>query len=342
MIHGLLDYCDRFAEWILDESLDLVRSPFNASSRLYWVFLLSALVLAAITYKRYYHHDGALRFAEFIKFVLPKRIYAHPSAIVDYKLFISNHFIGPVTFGPFAEGFSAALVASYVVALLASGFAATWQGFPIGGGVILAFTIVYGLVSDFVTYINHRLHHQVDLLWPIHRVHHSAEVLTPFTLFRKHPLYNIVKLFISAPVLGVFQGITLFLFLGEIEALTILGINAVSALFRIFGANLRHSHIWFSFGHVLNHIFISPAHHQIHHSARPEHWNRNYGEVFAIWDWMFATLVLPSEEIRKDLILGIGIGAPQHHPTLAKAYLEPLASMYEILTRRFRYTRLAP
>ncbi|MGH8546663.1 MAG: sterol desaturase family protein, partial [Gammaproteobacteria bacterium] len=126
-----------------------------------------------------------------------------------------------------------------------------------------------------------------------------------------------------------------------IEALTILGINAVSALFRIFGANLRHSHIWFSFGPVLNHIFVSPAHHQIHHSARPEHWNRNYGEVFAIWDWMFGTLVLPSEEIRKNLILGVGIGAPQHHPTLAKVYLEPLASMYELLTRRFRSTRLA-
>jgi sterol desaturase/sphingolipid hydroxylase (fatty acid hydroxylase superfamily) len=89
-----------------------------------------------------------------------------------------------------------------------------------------------------------------------------------------------------------------------------------------------------------HHIFISPAHHQIHHSARPQHWNRNYGEVFAIWEWMFGTLFLPSEEIRKNLILGVGIGAPQHHPTLAKVYLEPLASMYELLTRRFQSTRL--
>jgi sterol desaturase/sphingolipid hydroxylase (fatty acid hydroxylase superfamily) len=89
-----------------------------------------------------------------------------------------------------------------------------------------------------------------------------------------------------------------------------------------------------------HHIFISPAHHQIHHSAKPEHWNRNYGEVFAIWEWMFGTLFLPSEEIRKNLILGVGIGAPQHHPTLAKVYLEPLASMYELLTRRFQSTRL--
>jgi sterol desaturase/sphingolipid hydroxylase (fatty acid hydroxylase superfamily) len=93
---------------------------------------------------------------------------------------------------------------------------------------------------------------------------------------------------------------------------------------------------------VLNHIFISPAHHQIHHSAKPEHWNRNYGEVLAIWEWMFVTLVLPSEEIRKNLILGVGIGAPQRHSTLAKVYLGPLASMCEILTRRFQSTRLTP
>jgi hypothetical protein len=55
-----------------------------------------------------------------------------------------------------------------------------------------------------------------------------------------------------------------------------------------------------------------------------------------------ATLVLPSEENRKNLILGVGIGAPQRHPMLAKVYLEPLASMYEILTRRFQSTRLTP
>jgi hypothetical protein len=62
----------------------------------------------------------------------------------------------------------------------------------------------------------------------------------------------------------------------------------------------------------------------------------------SIWEWMFGNLVLPSEEIRKNLILGVGIGAPQHHPTLPEVYLEPSVSMYEILTRRFQSTRLTP
>ncbi len=73
MIHSLLDYCERFGGWILGESLDIVRFPFNASNRLYWVFLLSALLLAAIAYKRYYHRDGALFLSEFVKFVFPKK-----------------------------------------------------------------------------------------------------------------------------------------------------------------------------------------------------------------------------------------------------------------------------
>ena len=62
----------------------------------------------------------------------------------------------------------------------------------------------------------------------------------------------------------------------------------------------------------------------------------------SIWEWMFGNLVLPSEEIRKNLILGVGIGAPQYHPTLPEVYLESSASMYEILTRRFQSTRLTP
>jgi hypothetical protein len=82
-----------------------------------------------------------------------------------------------------------------------------------------------------------------------------VEVLTPITLFRKHPLYNVVRQLISAPVIGLFQGLVVFAFLGKIDPVTILGINAVSALLRSFSTNLRHTHIWFSFGPILNHIF---------------------------------------------------------------------------------------
>jgi hypothetical protein len=55
-------------------------------------------------------------------------------------------------------------------------------------------------------------------------------------------------------------------------------------------ANLRHSHVWLSFGPVVEHVLNSPAQHQIHHSDAPRHFNKNYGVNLSLWDWMFGTL----------------------------------------------------
>src|SRR5690606_39715058 len=57
-----------------------------------------------------------------------------------------------------------------------------------------------------------------------------------------------------------------FLFAGPADPLTLFGSNVVFALFHLLGSNLRHSHIWWSFGPTLSRILISPAQHQIHHS----------------------------------------------------------------------------
>ena len=181
------------------------------------------------------------------------------------------------------------------------------------------------IVTDFASYIDHAMEHYIPVLWPIHSVHHSAEVLTPFTQFRKHPLSGFVSGPIQNAIIGVFQGSVFYLFMGEPALTTILGVNAVQALFLFFGSNLRHSHIWFSFGPVLSHIFISPAQHQIHHSADPKHFNKNFGVTFAIWDWIFGTLYIPKE--KEDLVFGLGLDTPQIHPSLAKAYTQPLAEI---------------
>jgi sterol desaturase/sphingolipid hydroxylase (fatty acid hydroxylase superfamily) len=44
---------------------------------------------------------------------------------------------------------------------------------------------------------------------------------------------------------------------------------------------------------------MSPAHHQIHHSTNPVHFNRNMGASLAIWDWLFGTLAIPEKEPQK-------------------------------------------
>ena len=60
--------------------------------------------------------------------------------------------------------------------------------------------------------------------------------------------------------------------------------------------HLQHTQLWIPFTGWLGRVFMSPAHHQIHHSAIPAHFNKNMGSCLALWDWMFGTLYVPAAE----------------------------------------------
>ena len=62
--------------------------------------------------------------------------------------------------------------------------------------------------------------------------------------------------------------------------------------------HLQHSQVWIAFTGWLGRLFMSPAHHQIHHSSNPAHFNKNLGSCLALWDWMFGTLHVPSADAR--------------------------------------------
>ncbi len=197
-------------------------------------------------------------------------------------------------------------------------------------------TLAFALVSDFATYLVHRASHEVSLLWCFHRLHHSAETLTPITLHRKHPLYDLTVALFRGPLLGVLQAAAVWSVGAHLDFWVFLGANVAYGAFNLLGANLRHTHIWFSWGPVLSRLFISPAQHQIHHSLALEHHNKNYGEVFAIWDWMFGSLYVPKE--REILAFGLadeaGNSIPQPHNTLREAWLEPIQSAARITRGR--------
>ena len=157
--------------------------------------------------------------------------------------------------------------------------------------------------------------------------------MTPLTVRRKHPVYIVISMLIRGFILGSVQGVMLYLFVGEVDLLTIGSVNAGYFVFHVVGSNLRHSHIWLSYGRVLEHILISPAQHQIHHSSNVKHHNKNYGEVFAIWDMMFGTLYVPNsyEDLDYGLADAQGIKIDQPHPTLHTAILHPFIESWEAL-----------
>lgn len=266
-----------------------------------WLFVGSFLLLGWLGWRFFHAEDRARnRDGGFLAFLFPRRIYRHESSRADITLLVINQITSPLSIafaltlgGSLASGTSHALT-------LAFGWDARFDWNPLA---VLAFTLSIALVSDLATYIVHRLHHTVPALWEIHKVHHSAEVLSPLTVFRKHPVFDLINRTLKALLTGPLQGVVFFLFAGPVDAMTAIGANLVFGVFHLAGASLRHSHVWLSYGPVAEHLLISPAQHQIHHSRARRHWDRNFGQVFAVWDWMFGTLYVP--ERREELEFGV-------------------------------------
>lgn len=297
--------------------------PFSRVSAPHWALAAGFALLAY----RLYVARGRLSLGEFVRYLAPAAVWRHGSVLTDVKVYLFNALFEPARLLLF--GASAAVAATGVAALLTGAFGAAPVQFGSGPVATLALGVLMMLAIDLSSYVNHRLAHQVPALWAFHRVHHSAEVLTPLTLLRKHPVYDVASTAMDIVIVAPIQGLLLYFWGAQMGAGVLVVVNVGFLLFGLMAGALRHSHVWLSFGPVLNRLVISPAMHQIHHSTAARHWNRNYGEVFAVWDVLFATAYLPREKEE----LAFGLGEPQPHPGLRQALLEPFA---------FAAARLAP
>lgn len=265
----------------------------------------------------------------FWSWVFPRRIYGAPGFLVDLQVYVLALVLG--------------IVLTVNTAAFATAAAATLgQGLGIGAPAEAArnpllVALVVFLAGDALGYWFHRLHHEARLLWPIHALHHSAEDLSPLTAFRHHPLWTLAASAIGAAITGVAQAGLLILAVGSLDLWTLFGANAFIAAFNLAAANLRHSHIWLRWPAWLEHVLISPAMHQVHHSIAPQHRDRNYGEVLAVWDWMFDTLYIPRDEetgVEVGLSDAKGRRITQPHGTFFQAMAEPVAQLWRVLRRR--------
>ena len=300
---------------------ELARNVLGAGVRMSPVYLLFTALIAYAVFRARRIGGG------FLAWLVPKSIVFHRSHLTDIKLYA----VGRLTAA--AGIFGSVSVTSVTAAAVMSGLggeAASGDLHP----VLLACLVA--AINDFGTYWIHRWHHRLAVLWPFHAVHHSAEVLTPVTVYRKHPVYDAVSAFGHSFLFGLAQGLVLAAVAGKVEITLIAGANLVYVLFHLAGSNLRHSHLWLSYGRALEHILISPAQHQIHHSRAIRHKDKNYGEILAVWDWMFGTLYVP--EGREDLEFGLsdehGRAVAQPHGSLTRALVVPFRESWRTLVPR--------
>jgi sterol desaturase/sphingolipid hydroxylase (fatty acid hydroxylase superfamily) len=173
-------------------------------------------------------------------------------------------------------------------------------------------TLMLFLAYEFGYWTNHYLSHRISFLWEFHKVHHSATVLTPLTVFRVHPVYMWIFLNILAAAAAIANGLANYLFGNTAYQYAISDTNIILIVFIHAWGHLQHSQVWISFTGAAGRLLLSPAHHQVHHSSDPVHFNRNFGSVLAVWDWMFGTLYVPNQE-REPLSFGVEPDRPHAH-----------------------------
>ena len=300
----------------------LGRLFFSLGSHFSLTSLAAALVISALYFAWQRRRRGRrIRLKTIARALFPRRIMRHASNQADIFYLFFNVFMFSVLFGwaVLSYQFISNGIIAGLIAVAGPVAPSTWPPYVTRSVITAMLFLAYELGYWF----NHWLSHKVPVLWEFHKVHHTAEVLTPLTNFRVHPIYGWIFANILAVSAAVANGIGNYMFGETAYQYAINDTNIILVLFIHTYVHLQHSHMWISFRGALGRILISPAHHQVHHSGNPKHFDKNFGSCLALWDWMFGTLYVPAKE-REPLVFGFPGNANAH--TVKGELVEPFVN----------------
>lgn len=293
---------------------------FEPGQRIYWVYLILALIIAL----------GLSRLTgQGQSEWLSKKIWLHPSALLDYRYFIVATVIKSTIIMVLLIG--ADYIAISVVYFLDNQFGYRPKLSHMSYEILVFYGLCLFIVNDFTRYWLHRMMHQIPLLWRIHQVHHSAEVLTPITFYRVHPIENWLFGIRYALSAGFITGLFIYAFGSGIYVPALFGVNIIVLVVHVIGDNLRHSHFRLRYPAVLERIFISPQQHQYHHT-----WDgngENFGGILSVWDWFFDSLRLSRSADRFQF----GLADKKPVRTITQLLVSPFEGFHlpTVVNRRF-------
>ena len=134
--------------------------------------------------------------------------------------------------------------------------------------------IVAFIALDFAGYWVHRIEHRYNIFWNNHIVHHSSEEFNLACALRQS-ISEIVKIFavflLPAALFGV--------------PAKVIAIVAPIQLFAQFWYHTQHINKmgWFE------KIIVTPSLHRVHHAINKEYIDKNFSQIFIIWDKLFGT-----------------------------------------------------
>lgn len=258
---------------------------------------------------RQHGRRGRFRLKALARAFFSRRILFHRSTRADALYFVLNIFVVGLFIGWFC--LSTSQVADFTQGALVDRFGfrpeTDLPGWLLRGGM----TIMAFLAFEFGYWLDHYLKHRIPFLWEMHKTHHTAERLTPMTVWRVHPLDSLMFTNVVAISVGSSCGLAAFVLGAHVPAYTLGGANAFLILFFFTFVHLQHSEVWLPLRGWAGRLMMSPAHHQIHHSIDPAHYNSNMGNALAVYDWLFGTLLVPAKESPR---LAFGVEEPGVDP----------------------------
>ncbi|MBS1597655.1 MAG: sterol desaturase family protein [Bacteroidetes bacterium] len=143
------------------------------------------------------------------------------------------------------------------------------------------------ICTDFVWYWYHRLAHEISIFWSVHVVHHQSEDFNYTVSARITVFQSLVRtgFWSILPVIGFPAGMITSMLL-------------IHGLYPFF----IHTRVVGKLG-ILEYILVTPSHHRVHHACNEKYLDKNYGDVFIIWDKLFGTF--QKEDETEPIIYGL-------------------------------------
>lgn len=149
-----------------------------------------------------------------------------------------------------------------------------------------AWTLVLAvLAADFVYYWEHRISHEVRLLWVSHAVHHSAPIMNTSVAFRFGAFDPMIAAVSHLPLILIGFDPLLVIF-GELVVLSY--------------QTWIHTEVIGRLG-PLDRVLNTPSNHRVHHGADDKYLDKNYGGILMLWDQLFGTYQREEETPRYGL-----------------------------------------
>lgn len=156
----------------------------------------------------------------------------------------------------------------YVGFVLAADAWVSWT-FPVTWWVI-----ALGLIAaDFIYYWEHRLAHEIRIMWTQHAVHHSSRHMNILVGVRFGPFESALSAVLHFPLILI----------GFPPEIVFAGIIIVLAY-----QTWIHTEIIGKLG-PLDWFLNTPSNHRVHHGCDEKYIDKNYGGILMIWDQIFGT-----------------------------------------------------